>query len=64
MKINNPLMSSGMSLKDFPLVVQYQRGNENASSWTLKIVPNPTQGGAMIVATFNARAAIKDWQPR
>lgn len=64
MKINNPLMSSGMSLKDFPLMVQFQRGNENAPPWTLKIMPSQNNTGAIIVATFNARAAIKDWQPR
>lgn len=58
------------SIKDLPIVVRMQRGDEKAPVWTIQVEASkydPMSSAPpdmMIVATFNARAALKDWEPR
>ena len=59
------------ALRGLPLIVKYERGDENADSWTVRIErigPEDLASSAppqiALIAIFNARAAIKDWEPR
>lgn len=58
-------------INHLPIVVQFNRnGNEDMPVWTfqVKAANNNMMSSAppdmMIVATFNVRAAIKDWHPQ